>query len=470
MHLILGFGATGASYLRYLNKRNIPALIMDSRDNPPGLSGFKSLYKEILYLGGFNQEILDKVETILVSPGIPYDNEILLEARKLNKKIVTDIEIFLIESKSRNILVTGTNGKTTAVSMITHALKGIFQDEKIISCGNIGIPVLDTLEEENDISVIEVSSFQLEHSNPDNLECDIACLLNVSEDHLDRHVSLDEYKEIKEKVFSNCKIEILGEKNRRRNRRHTNYLSNSISFWWWGWTEHTYDSATNMRVLKDIYKDHYKFPFNKHLYTVMAVVLSVVILRNKSKVDRGIKFLDISEGFLERQLDFLENKLDLSDLWAKTAKILNSFELPEHRFEYLGIRKGVHFINDSKATNIHSTLAAIDEVKNRYGKNKTILICGGDSKGQDFSKITKKNLESIKQILIYGVDKKIIKDNIHTNADCLLVDDLEEAVNKANTCSVEGDVVLLSPSCSSTDMFLDFKERGNKFSKLCGFM
>ena len=93
MHLILGFGATGASYLRYLNKRNIPALIMDSRDNPPGLSGFKSLNKENLFLGGFNQEILDKVETILVSPGIPYDNEFLLEARKLNKKIVIDIEI-----------------------------------------------------------------------------------------------------------------------------------------------------------------------------------------------------------------------------------------------------------------------------------------------------------------------------------------------------------------------------------------
>ena len=91
-------------------------------------------------------------------------------------------------------------------------------------------------------------------------------------------------------------------------------------------------------------------------------------------------------------------------------------------------------------------------------------------KVRDFSKITKKNLESIKRILIYGIDKKIIKDNIHTNADCLLVDDLEEAVNKANTCSVEGDVVLLSPSCSSTDMFLDYKERGNKFRKLCGFM
>ena len=131
----------------------------------------------------------------------------------------------------------------------------------------------------------------------------------------------------------------------------------------------------------------------------MAVVLSVTILRNKNKVDLGINFFDMSEEFLERQLDFLEKELDLSDLWLKTAKILNSFALPEHRFEYLGIRNGVHFINDSKATNIHSTLAAIDEVKNRYGKNITILICGGDSKNQDISKLTKENLKSIKKIL-----------------------------------------------------------------------
>ena len=469
MHLILGFGATGASYLRYLNKRNIPALIMDSRHHPPGLSEFTSLNKENLFLGGFNQEILDRVETILVSPGIPYDNEILLEARKLNKKIATDIEIFLKESKSRNILVTGTNGKTTAVSMMTHALKGTFQDEKIISCGNIGIPVLDTLEEENDISVIEVSSFQLEHSDPDNLECDIACLLNVSEDHLDRHVSLEEYKEIKEKVFYNSKISILGEEY--HGKYHLNQLSKKILFWWRGWTEGTkwLQESHNVSLLEEIYKDHHKFPFNKHLYTVMAVILSVAILRNKRKVDQGINTLDQSEEFLERQLDFLEEELDLSDLWLKTAKILNSFELPEHRFEYLGIRNGVHFINDSKATNIHSMLAAIDEVKNRYGKNTTILICGGDSKNQDISKLTKENLKSIKKILIYGVDKKIIKENIHTNADCLLVNDLEEAVDKAKSCSIEGDVVLLSPFCASTDMFLDYRERGHKFRELSGF-
>ncbi len=462
MHLILGFGATGASYLRYLNKRNTPALIMDSRHHPPGLSKFTSLNKENLFLGGFNQEILDRVETILVSPGIPYDNEILLEARKLNKKIATDIEIFLKESKSRNILVTGTNGKTTAVSMITHALKGIFQDEKIISCGNIGIPVLDTLEEENDISVIEVSSFQLEHSDPDNLECDIACLLNVAEDHLDRHLSLQEYKEIKEKVFSKSKIKITGEEY----NGYKDDLSRMIHSIWGSWIEHMNDDPDS---LIEINRNHYQFPFNKHFYTAMAAVLSVEILKN-GKYQEVIHLLKDEKKLTASKLKYLTEEFEINSLWIKTASILDSFRLQDHRFEYLGNLKGVHFINDSKATNIHSAMAAINAVENQwYGKCKIILICGGDSKGQDFSQITKKNLESVKKILIYGVDKKIIKENIHTNADCLLVNDLEEAVDKAKSCSIEGDVVLLSPFCASTDMFLDYRERGHKFRELSGF-
>ncbi len=122
MHLILGFGATGASFLRYLNQRKLPTLIMDSRESPPGLKDFKALKKENLFFGGYNDDILDRVDTILVSPGIDYENKVLSKARKLNKQIFTDIEIFLKESESTKIIVTGTNGKTTAVSMISHVL------------------------------------------------------------------------------------------------------------------------------------------------------------------------------------------------------------------------------------------------------------------------------------------------------------------------------------------------------------
>ena len=117
MHLILGFGATGASYLRYLRSRNIPTMIMDSRPNPPGLLEFEELETNDLCFGRFDTSILRKVERILVSPGIEYENDVLLEARRLGIEILTDIELFLEESTSTKILVTGTNGKTTVVSM-----------------------------------------------------------------------------------------------------------------------------------------------------------------------------------------------------------------------------------------------------------------------------------------------------------------------------------------------------------------
>ena len=204
MHLILGFGATGASYLRYLRKKNIPTLVMDSRDRPSGLLEFDNLNKRNFYLGKFDLSVLDKVKTILVSPGIKYKNEVLIEARRLGIEILTDIEIFLKESKSKKLLITGTNGKTTVVSMIGHVLKKIYREKKVICCGNIGTPVLDTLTEEHFISVIEVSSFHLEHSR--SLPCEIGVLLNVEQDHLDRHISFANYKKIKEKILLDCTI------------------------------------------------------------------------------------------------------------------------------------------------------------------------------------------------------------------------------------------------------------------------
>ena len=203
MHLILGFGATGASYLRYLNKKNIPSFIVDSRKNPPGLLEFKSLKEKDLFLGKFNPEVLNQVETILVSPGVDYRNEILVSAREKGIEIVTDIEIFTKESKSTKLLITGTNGKTSVVKMLGHVLNEIYQNKKVVCCGNIGTPVLDTLSDKQDISVIEVSSFHLEHSN--DLKSDVGVLLNVEQDHLDRHLSFETYKKIKERILLNSR-------------------------------------------------------------------------------------------------------------------------------------------------------------------------------------------------------------------------------------------------------------------------
>ena len=157
------------------------------------------------------------------------------------------------------------------------------------------------------------------------------------------------------------------------------------------------------------------------------------------------------------------------DLINKCVETLITFKRLKHRFEVLGARNGLTYINDSKSTNISSLLTAIKSAEKFYGSNKVVLICGVDSKDQDFSKINKKDLDSTKKILIYGRDKEKILKAIGEKADCSLVADLEEAISQSNSFCHEGDVVLLSPSCASTDMFLDYRERGDKFRGLTGF-
>ena len=186
-----------------------------------------------------------------------------------------------------------------------------------------------------------------------------------------------------------------------------------------------------------------------NIHSVLSIVLVFETLKNKKT---------LSEVLVEQ-----------SDLINKCAETLKSFKRLEHRFEVLGSRNEVTYINDSKSTNISSLLTAIKSAEKSYGKNKVVLICGGDSKDQDFSKISKKDLDSTKKILIYGKDKEKIFKEICKKADCSLVKDLKNAIEQSASSCQKGDIVLLSPACASTDMFLDYRERGDKFKELSGF-
>jgi len=436
MHLILGFGATGASYLRYLNEKNISALVMDSRDKPSGLSEFDNLKNENFLLGKFDVGELDRVDTILVSPGIDYENEILVAGRQRGIKILTDIEIFTKESKSKKIFITGTNGKTTVVSMIGHVLKNIYENKDVVCSGNIGTPVLDTLNKKQDISVVELSSFHLEHIK--NLNSDIGVLLNIEQDHLDRHGSFDNYKKIKERVLFGCSVGLTAKD-----------ILLSIE----STGEQIFSFEDLIQPFRKKINKFFKSEWPHHEISNIHSVLSVVLI-----FEAVINKKDLSEVLVEQ-----------SDFINKCAETLISFKRLKHRFEILGTRNGLTYINDSKSTNISSLLTAIKSAKESYGKNKVILICGGDSKEQDFSKIRKKDLDSTKKILIYGRDKVKIFKEISEKADCSLVADLKDAIGQSTSFCHKGDVVLLSPSCASTDMFLDYRERGDKFRELSGF-
>lgn len=437
MNLILGFGKTGASFVRYLKNKDLSFLIMDSRLDPPGLLQFKDLSKKNLILGGFDLNVLGKVKRVLVSPGINFHSKILKEARNLGIKIQTDIEIFLEETRSKTILVTGTNAKTTVVSMAGHLLKKVYGEDQVICCGNIGKPVLDIIQADNLISVVEVSSFHLEHSKI--LPSDIAVLLNIQQDHLDRHLSFERYSQIKQRILLNTNTGLVGIKD----------LNPELL---------CKENILNYEDLLEPLKKEISSSINKEwplheLENVKAVISIYIALEA-----------------LYGNLDINKIEKENLSLIKKNINLIHSFVRLPHRFEVLGTKKGITYINDSKSTNISSLVVAVNSAERKYGKNKILLICGGDSKAQDFSSISQGSLDSIKHIFTFGKDKEIIMNNLKNKVECTVTKDLKNALLNARSFSKEGDVIMLSPACSSTDMFSDYKERGMKFRELTGFM
>jgi len=435
LNLILGFGSTGASVARYLVRKNEPFLVMDSRQEPSGLQEISRLNPSELHLGRFDPSILSKVSRVIVSPGISYNNPVLKTARHQGKIVQTDIEIFLKESKSKVVLVTGTNGKTTVISMAEKLLKTIYGKKKVISLGNIGKPVLDALEKDYEISLIEISSFHLELST--FISSSVGVLLNVSQDHLDRHKSLEEYEKVKKKILSNTKLALVGDKKyevyTKGIIKHLNFntlfdghevlFSEFLSR---GWPEHE----------------------NANLKASIAIYLALELL------NKNIDLTDIN---------------CLEKIFESSINILKSYKRLPHRYEILGARNGLTFINDSKATNISSTLRALESAVEFYGPHKVLLICGGDSKEQNMAELLNGPVNCLKKVFLFGKDSQLIQEVIYQKVAVEQVSGLEEAIKKCFDESKKGDVCLLSPACASTDMFTSYKERGNLFKTLVGF-
>ena len=429
MNLILGLGDTGLSIAKYLIKNKEDFIVMDSREKPPGLLLLKELHKSFSFINKFDKKVLTEVSNIFVSPGINFNNPVLEEARKLNKTIKTDIDIFLEQSSSRKVLITGTNGKTTVTSMTRELLSQSLFKKRVLAIGNIGNPVLNHLYEKIDISLIELSSFQLELSN--FISSDVAIILNIAEDHLDRHSSFEEYSSIKKKVFQEAKVRIKSNSD-IEDPNHISYL--------------------------DLFRDY------EELFLELQDTFPIHdIINIKASISIFYALLTIDKK------NNPKNGVDLKSLIKNSLEILKEFNRLPHRFQDIGERLNIRFINDSKSTNIHSTISALDSISKKYGKNKTILLCGGDTKGQDLEQLLKIPKNVVKKIIIFGKDKNLIFNVLKDSIISETVKDIQEATKLAIESALPEDIILLSPASSSTDMFADYQERGNEFIRLTGF-
>jgi len=428
--VIIGLGKTGISCIHYLTKKGSNIAVVDSREKPPFLAELKNNFPNIPYfVGNLNSPILDEADELIVSPGISLREPALLKQIKRGIKISGDIELFANAVKAPIIAITGSNGKSTVTTLVGEMAKNAGLQTQV--GGNLGIPVLELINDEADLYVLELSSFQLETTH--SLKAKAATILNISEDHMDRYRDLSEYAAAKHRIFMNCETAI---------------INNDEPM--------TYE---NIKLPPKIIT----FGLNNHLKNDFAFANGFLIhdhkklLKNTDLKIRGLHQVSNALAALA-----LGSAINLNE--EVMIKTLKEFEGLPHRCQFVATRNGVTWYNDSKGTNVGATRAAIDGLGSDI-TGQLILIAGGLGKDADFSSLKEPIEKFVKSVILIGKDAKKIEQVLKKCCKITHAASLEEAVKIASHEAMPGDAVLLSPACASFDMFNNFEHRGEVFIK-----
>ncbi|MGI9130712.1 MAG: UDP-N-acetylmuramoyl-L-alanine--D-glutamate ligase [Candidatus Methylopumilus sp.] len=431
--LVIGLGDTGQSVLNFLVNQNCVIKAIDTRANVEGLGEIKAKFKDVEFITGqiFHESIINNIELIVISPGVSLKESYVAAALDKGIPVIGDIEIFaqVKAANAKVIGITGSNGKTTVTSLVGELLKA--SGITTIVAGNIGTPILNTLDEKvPEVYVLELSSYQLESTY--SLTLETATILNISEDHMDRYSSIDEYAKAKYRIFNHAKKCILN--------RDDNYLKSLI----------TSDTVTFGNHIDEI---NYGIKKNGSQYfiareNVEIIGVDEIKLKGTHNIQNVMAALALCEPF------------NISNHTIK--KVLTEFKAPPHRVEYVDSFSGIDFYNDSKGTNVGATIAAIQSMT-----KPILLVAGGDGKNQNFNPLMYASKDKIKHVALIGKDAEIMQKAFSASAIPNHIEkSLEDAIRKSVELANTGDVVLLSPACASTDMFKNYAERGNLF-KAC---
>ena len=433
---ILGLGKTGISVAKYLKNKNKEFIIYDTRENleiPVEIE--KYINKKNIYLGKLNKNIIKKHDNFIVSPGIKLEKEFIDEILKKNKNIKTDIDIFNEENPYKTICITGSNGKTTVTSMLEHILIGMGKKAK--AGGNIGLPALELLFKDYEFCILELSSFQLETTK--KIKSLSSAITNITPDHLDRHSTFENYVRIKHKIFKYSENIII-------NREDINIKKQNFTY------KYTFgdNKPKNENELGILLENGKKYIFHG---------------RNKILSEDEIKL--IGSHNMINACTSLCVILSLGLNINEAANQIKSFKPLEHRMESFHNDGKISWINDSKATNVASTISAVNSLDENI-----ILILGGKSKEDDYGKLNSVINNKVKQVIIYGASRNLLSKQINPINKPIEVVNINDAVKMAKKISKknmnsnsESISILLSPACSSYDMFKSYEERGLYFKK-----
>lgn len=431
--LIIGLGQTGLSCARFLANRALGIAIMDTRENPPSVQDVKNEYPQVLIkTGGLDQDWLLKADLIVLSPGIdPRLPEIEI-ARQAGIEIVGDIELFARYADAPVVAITGSNGKSTVTTLL--ALMAQVSGKTVRAGGNLGTPALDLLEESApDFYILELSSFQLETVR--SLNAFAAVVLNVSPDHMDRYDSLKAYQRAKQTIFNGDGVMVINlddpiVKGMRQSGRNTIGFSLQQS--------HGVDFGL-MEADGQTWLAEGEYPL------LPVEQMKIVGSHN---IANALAALALGSAMA----------LPMSSMLSA----LREYKGLPHRCRLVRQLNGIRWFNDSKATNVGACVAAINGLA---GSGNIILIAGGVGKDQDFSELTSALKQSVKAVVLMGIDADKIAKVIPSGVEQIQASDMADAVKIAQSIASEGDNVLLSPACASFDMFNSYADRGNSFEQ-----
>mmetsp|Transcript_3761 Transcript_3761/g.2231 ORF Transcript_3761/g.2231 Transcript_3761/m.2231 type:complete len:456 (+) Transcript_3761:3700-5067(+) len=437
--LILGLGVTGEAAAIFCKNRGAFVTVTDIADETS--LNFCDVFKHHTdikkEIGFHNIKSFEHADIIIISPGVPHNIVPVLAARKKGVKIISEIELAYQFITSPIVAITGTNGKTTVTTLTGEMLK--CSGKKVFVGGNIGYPLIEHVNKGDkvDIVVAEVSSFQLDTIV--SFKPDTGVLLNISEDHLDRYSNYMDYAASKSRIFEN------------QSKNDTAVLNSADSL------VQEFSKSINSKKLFFNAKDE-----EKGVYIRNNNCLTFKYMFSKSKnVCVNLENINlIGKHNIENAAASSLAALASGGSIDGILLVLQNFKGLKHRLQYVDTIDDIDYFNDSKATNIGSVTRALE-----FFTKPVVLIMGGIDKGGDYRQLKPIIRKHVKKIIVIGEAKKRITSNLKSSTEIFKASSLEEAVFFAHKSAAAGDVVLLSPACSSFDMFKNYSHRGEVFCK-----
>ncbi|WP_104201805.1 UDP-N-acetylmuramoyl-L-alanine--D-glutamate ligase [Billgrantia saliphila] len=437
MTLVVGLGISGRAICRHLARQEVPFMVADTRETPPGVDDFRAAHPGVaLHCGPLSALDLREAAEVVVSPGVdPHAHGLAeLTGERIEPRVVGEIALFVRACRAPVAAITGSNAKSTVTTLLGEMAREA--GRRVAVGGNLGTPALDLLAETPDaeLYILELSSFQLE-TTP-RLGAETAAFLNLSEDHLDRHGDMSGYRRAKLGIF--------------RGARHAVINAEDAMTW-----PEAPLPAMDRFTIRSPESNEWGIARHRGSEWLMHGATPLMPTGDMGLAGRHNQVNALAAMAMGHRLGFHHEAM---------CRVLRRFTGLPHRSETIADIDGVRWINDSKGTNVGATLAAIAGLGPTLA-GRIVLLAGGLGKGADFSPLGDPMARYGREAILFGADAERLQAALDGHVRVSRVPDLDAAMTRAREIAEAGDCVLLSPACASLDQFPHYQARGEAFRR-----